>query len=142
MARSEIPTPSRRGSGCPTGPSARRNRARAPGSQARPAYRPARRGSSALRKAAGKRTARAAARFPDRGSWEDASGRYYNRASSMIRSDIDWDGLRGAFAEAQPFPHVVIDDFFEPGVPQALERDIPAFEDPSWVHYSDPVELQ
>jgi len=58
----------------------------------------------------------------------------------MIRSDIDWEGLRGAFAEAQPFPHVVIDDFFEPGVAEALERDIPAFDDPSWMQYSNPIE--
>ena len=58
----------------------------------------------------------------------------------MIRSDIDWDDLRGAFAEALPFPHVVIDDFFEPGVAEALERDIPAFDDPSWMQYSNPIE--
>jgi len=58
----------------------------------------------------------------------------------MIRTDIDWEGLRGAFAEAQPFPHVVIDDFFEPGVAEALERDIPAFDDPSWMQYSNPIE--
>ena len=58
----------------------------------------------------------------------------------MIRSDIDWEGLRGAFAEAQPFPHVVIDDFFELEVAQALEQDIPPFDDPSWMEYSNPIE--
>src|SRR5438094_4979916 len=58
----------------------------------------------------------------------------------MLRSDIDWQGLRGAFSAAQPFPHVVIDDFFEPGVAEALERDIPAFGDPSWMQYSNPIE--
>ena len=58
----------------------------------------------------------------------------------MIRNDIDWGGLRTTFADAQPFPHVVIDDFFEPEVAEALERDIPPFDDASWWQYSNPVE--
>lgn len=58
----------------------------------------------------------------------------------MIRNDIDWAGLRTTFADAQPFPHVVIDDFFEPEVAEALERDIPPFDDASWWQYSNPVE--
>jgi hypothetical protein len=59
---------------------------------------------------------------------------------NVIRAGIDWEGLRGAFAEAQPFPHVVIDDFFELEVAQALEQDIPPFDDPSWMEYSNPIE--
>jgi hypothetical protein len=58
----------------------------------------------------------------------------------MIRKDIDWRGLRDSFQSAQPFPHVVIDDFFEPPVAEALERDIPAFDDASWWQYSNPIE--
>ena len=58
----------------------------------------------------------------------------------MIRAGIDWEELRGAFAEAQPFAHVVIDDFFELDMAEALERDIPAFDDPAWMQYSNPIE--
>lgn len=58
----------------------------------------------------------------------------------MIRRDIDWAGLRGEFADAQPFSHVVIDDFFEHDVAEALERDIPAFDDASWMEYRNPIE--
>jgi 2OG-Fe(II) oxygenase superfamily len=58
----------------------------------------------------------------------------------MIRNDIDWSGLRAAFTGAQPFPHVVIDDFFEREVAQMLERDIPPFDDASWMQYSNPIE--
>jgi hypothetical protein len=58
----------------------------------------------------------------------------------MIRKDIDWRGLRPQFERAEPFPHVVIDDFFEAGIAEALERDIPAFDDPAWWQYSNPLE--
>jgi len=58
----------------------------------------------------------------------------------MIRTDIDWAALHEVYAAAQPFPHVVIDDFFEPEVAEALEADIPPFDDPSWMEYSNPIE--
>jgi hypothetical protein len=58
----------------------------------------------------------------------------------MIRKDIDWRGLRATFHAAKPFPHVVIDDFFDPAVAEAMERDIPAFDDPLWWKYSNPLE--
>src|SRR2546423_6799843 len=58
----------------------------------------------------------------------------------MIRSDIDWEALRAGVADGVPFPHVVIDDFFETALAETLEREIPAFDDPSWWHYSNPIE--
>ncbi|HUQ74168.1 MAG TPA: 2OG-Fe(II) oxygenase [Burkholderiales bacterium] len=58
----------------------------------------------------------------------------------MIRKDIDWRGLRAEFERGAPFPHLVIDDFFHPDVAAVLERDIPAFDDPSWWEYSNPIE--
>jgi len=58
----------------------------------------------------------------------------------MLRKDIDWSGLRSAFEQAQPFPHAVIDDFFEREIAEALERDIPPFDDASWWQYSNPIE--
>lgn len=38
------------------------------------------------------------------------------------------DALAGAFAAAEPFPHVVIDGFFEPSFARALLGAFPAFE--------------
>jgi hypothetical protein len=58
----------------------------------------------------------------------------------VIRAGIDWASLRDGFAAAEPFPHVVIDDFFETDVAAALERDFPAFNDSSWMEYNNPVE--
>jgi hypothetical protein len=58
----------------------------------------------------------------------------------VIRKDIDWPGLRSAFEAAQPFRHVVIDEFFEPEIAQALEADIPPFDDSTWMEYSNPIE--
>lgn len=58
----------------------------------------------------------------------------------MLRKDIDWQGLHDAFAHGQPFPHVVIDEFFERAIAETLERDIPPFDDQAWWQYSNPIE--
>ncbi|HYR33606.1 MAG TPA: 2OG-Fe(II) oxygenase [Burkholderiales bacterium] len=58
----------------------------------------------------------------------------------MLRKDIDWQSLREAYAGAAPFPHVVIDDFFDPEVAGALEEDIAPADDPLWMEYSNPIE--
>src|SRR5947207_6934939 len=74
------------------------------------------------------------------GSRSPSGWRILQSRLEMIRSDIDWNGFGAAFAGAQPFPHVVIDDFFEPDVAEMLERDIPPFDDTSWMQYSNPIE--
>jgi hypothetical protein len=58
----------------------------------------------------------------------------------MLRDDIDWAALSGAYAQGAPFPHVVIDDFFEPAVADALELEIPPIDDAAWMQYSNPIE--
>jgi len=58
----------------------------------------------------------------------------------MIRGDIDWRALAASYRDAAPFPHVVIDDFFEAEVAEALEREVPPFDDPMWMEYSNPIE--
>ena len=58
----------------------------------------------------------------------------------MLRKDIDWRALAATYRQAAPFPHVVIDDFFEPDVAAALEREVPPFDDPMWMEYSNPIE--
>jgi Rps23 Pro-64 3,4-dihydroxylase Tpa1-like proline 4-hydroxylase len=58
----------------------------------------------------------------------------------MIRNDIDWRGLASDYASAQPFPHVVIDDFFDPAIAKALEKDVPDFTDKGWMEYNSAIE--
>lgn len=58
----------------------------------------------------------------------------------MIRRDIDWQALHTAYRDAKPFPHVVIDDFFDPALARTLEADVPAVDDPLWMQYSNPIE--
>jgi hypothetical protein len=58
----------------------------------------------------------------------------------MIRN-LDLVGLREQFNSAKPFDHVVIDDFFELEVAEAIKNEFPSHEDPVWtVSYDNPVE--
>jgi Rps23 Pro-64 3,4-dihydroxylase Tpa1-like proline 4-hydroxylase len=45
--------------------------------------------------------------------------------------------LRRQFAEAEPFPHVVIDDFLPPETVRMLIDEFP-IPDPRWLHFDDP----
>jgi len=49
---------------------------------------------------------------------------------SMLSESIEErvEQLRRAFADARPFRHVVIEDFFEPGFCRQLQQDFPSFE--------------
>ena len=44
------------------------------------------------------------------------------------------------FQTAGPFPHCVVDDFFEPAVAQQLAVEFPAYEDPRWFVYRNALE--
>ena len=50
------------------------------------------------------------------------------------------DGLADAFAEAEPFSHVVIDDFFRRDVALELESEFPAPDDQCWHRYNNALE--
>lgn len=43
---------------------------------------------------------------------------------------------------ARPFPHVVIDDFFEPAFARELASEFPAFDAPIWHEYNSPLEVK
>lgn len=42
--------------------------------------------------------------------------------------------------DVPPFPHVVIDNFFEPSFARELAAEFPAFDAPCWHEYSNPLE--
>lgn len=66
--------------------------------------------------------------------------RHHSMVANIISQGIDWMELADEYAQAKPFPHIVIDDFFVPEVAAALERDIPHFDDKAWLEYDNPIE--
>lgn len=44
--------------------------------------------------------------------------------------------------DAKPFPHVVIDDFFEPAFAREIASEFPPFESDVWHRYSNAIELK
>ena len=58
----------------------------------------------------------------------------------MIRT-LDYVSLRNKFRNAEPFSHVVIDDFFTEETADAIASSFPAHDDSVWtVSYDNPVE--
>lgn len=48
--------------------------------------------------------------------------------------------LREQFQAAEPFNHLVIDDFFLPEVASQLEKEFPDFDSPIWYSYDNQIE--
>jgi Rps23 Pro-64 3,4-dihydroxylase Tpa1-like proline 4-hydroxylase len=45
------------------------------------------------------------------------------------------DGLMRQYAEADPYPHIVLRDLLVPGIIEQLERGVPSPDAPGWTHY-------
>jgi Rps23 Pro-64 3,4-dihydroxylase Tpa1-like proline 4-hydroxylase len=53
----------------------------------------------------------------------------------------NWRDLREQFLSAEPFNHVVIDDFFLPEVAEQLIAEFPSYDSAVWnAHYNNPIE--
>lgn len=50
--------------------------------------------------------------------------------------DAQLDTLAAAFARAQPYPHIVIDDFLEPPIAQRCLEEFPSLDSEQWLHYT------
>lgn len=58
---------------------------------------------------------------------------------------INWDAVAEAarsFADAAPFPHLVVDDFFDAATAAGLAKEFPAFDAPVWHRYDNAVEIK
>jgi Rps23 Pro-64 3,4-dihydroxylase Tpa1-like proline 4-hydroxylase len=55
-------------------------------------------------------------------------------------TDRNWSDLRSAFQSAEPFDHVVIDNFFKPEVAEQLYQDFPAYDSNEWIFYHNVLE--
>eukprot|EP01138_Halocafeteria_seosinensis_P014774 gb/GECG01015082.1/.p1 GENE.gb/GECG01015082.1/~~gb/GECG01015082.1/.p1 ORF type:complete len:187 (+),score=12.13 gb/GECG01015082.1/:1-561(+) len=66
---------------------------------------------------------------------------------SWIYDRSELDRLRQQFADAVPFPHVVIDDFLHPSVAKDCARSFPEFlsvrrSEYGWMTYYNPIEIK
>ena len=53
----------------------------------------------------------------------------------------NWKELRESFLSAQPFNHIIIDDFFTPEVASELVSEFPSYDSPVWdFHYLNAIE--
>ena len=59
-------------------------------------------------------------------------------------STLNWQSvfglLRDQFLSAQPFPHLVFDNFLKEDVAALAEKNFPALQDPIWYEYDNPLE--
>lgn len=62
--------------------------------------------------------------------------------SSFLRETIDFNALVPGFDSAQPFRHVVIDNFFADEIAQQLAEEFPSFDGPAWSVYQNPIEIK
>ncbi|AFL90074.1 hypothetical protein Terro_3865 [Terriglobus roseus DSM 18391] len=54
-----------------------------------------------------------------------------------VHLPADLSTLREQYKNAKPFPHLVLDDFFDESTLKALCSEIPGASDETWVHHSD-----
>lgn len=54
---------------------------------------------------------------------------------SIRKASINW-------TEKKPFPHFIVDDFFEAGVADDLEDEFPNFDDGVWHRYGNAIEVK
>jgi hypothetical protein len=62
--------------------------------------------------------------------------------STVVSPHVDFDALLPAFRAAAPFNHVVIDNFFEPGIADGLAREFPEFDSNIWWEYQNSIEIK
>jgi hypothetical protein len=60
---------------------------------------------------------------------------YRNASDRSWRWPGNFDALRETFLSAGPFPHLVIDDFFDPETLRQAYRDIPSPADAAWTYW-------
>ena len=58
----------------------------------------------------------------------------------MITNRDFWKNLQSEFTSAEPFDHVVIDDFWLPEVAEQLVTEFPAYDSDQWTFYHNVLE--
>lgn len=57
-----------------------------------------------------------------------------------LTREINWAQVKYDFRIAEPFNHVIIDDFFLPEVAEQLSKEFPKYDDPSLGFYNNAIE--
>lgn len=60
----------------------------------------------------------------------------------MIIPPINLSGAEWQYADAKPFPHVVIDGFFTDAFARELAQEFPAFDSDAWHRYQNAIEIK
>jgi hypothetical protein len=60
----------------------------------------------------------------------------------MLRSDLDFFELSQEFQRNKPFPHVVIDNFFNDDTARFLASEFPSFNSSVWHEYNNAIEVK
>ena len=60
----------------------------------------------------------------------------------IVSPNVDFEDLVDSFQTAEPFNHVVIDNFFEPEIAEGLAKEFPEFDSKVWWEYDNPIEIK
>lgn len=60
----------------------------------------------------------------------------------MYEKLINVKNIEGATVLQEPFPHCIVDDFFNEETARLLEKDFPSFNDDVWHRYRNPLEVK
>jgi Rps23 Pro-64 3,4-dihydroxylase Tpa1-like proline 4-hydroxylase len=55
-------------------------------------------------------------------------------------NELNFEKLQREFNEAEPFNHVIIDNFFKENIAEAIEREFPEYNDNMWALYDNAIE--
>ena len=61
--------------------------------------------------------------------------------SSIVSPSVDFSALAKPFRAAEPFHHIVIDDFFTQEIAEGLAKEFPTFDSDIWAEYNNPIEI-
>jgi Rps23 Pro-64 3,4-dihydroxylase Tpa1-like proline 4-hydroxylase len=63
-------------------------------------------------------------------------------AKNPLRPSISFSALVSDFRNAQPYPHVVIDEFLDTDVANAIASEFPAYNESIWNEYNNAIEVK
>lgn len=62
------------------------------------------------------------------------------RLEKHMLNSHNWQEIHSQFSTAEPFNHVVIDNFFTPEVADLLYNEFPAYDSEQWIYYHNALE--
>ena len=66
----------------------------------------------------------------------------FSSSRSPLNPSVSISGLVSEFRSAQPFPHIVIDNFLDADVANAIAAEFPAHDQHVWYEYNNAIEIK